>query len=173
MDDRDQHDDDLLPSKSELKRAAKAQQALGERLIGLPASELEELPLPDKLRDAVSLARRIKDRSGLRRQRQYIGKLMRELDTAALEQAFARRDVAAETERRRFHELEALRDRLVEDEANLGEVIARWPQAELQPLRQLARSARAERDQGKPPAKARKLFRALRTLAEAADDSAG
>ena len=166
--DQDEETDerhDERPSKSAQKREAAALQALGERLIGMAENELEALPVPDPLRDAVQLARRIKSRSGLRRQRQLIGKLMRKLDTEALEQALAQRALEAEAERRRFHELEALRDRLIEDEASLGEVLERWPHAELQALRQLARGARQERDRGAAPTKARKLFRALRDLA--------
>jgi ribosome-associated protein len=39
------------------------------------------------LLDAVREARRIKARGGLARQKQYIGKLMRDLDTEAIEDA--------------------------------------------------------------------------------------
>jgi ribosome-associated protein len=45
------------------------------------------LPIPENLLDAVREARRIKARGGLARQKQYIGKLMRDLDTAAIEDA--------------------------------------------------------------------------------------
>jgi len=75
------------PSKSSRKRAAHAAQALGERLIALKETDLARLPLPENLLDAVREARRIKARGGLSRQKQYIGKLMRDLDTAAIEDA--------------------------------------------------------------------------------------
>jgi len=78
---------DERPSKSSRKRAAHAAQALGERLIGLKESEWAELPLPETLLDALRAAKRIKARGGLARQKQYIGKLMRDLDTAAIEAA--------------------------------------------------------------------------------------
>lgn len=84
------HDTEALderPSKSSRKRAAHAAQALGERLIALKESDLVRLPLPESLLDAVREARRIKARGGLSRQKQYIGKLMRDLDTAAIEDA--------------------------------------------------------------------------------------
>jgi len=84
------HDTEALderPSKSSRKRAAYAAQALGERLIALKESDLVRLPLPESLLDAVREARRIKARGGLSRQKQYIGKLMRDLDTAAIEDA--------------------------------------------------------------------------------------
>jgi len=75
------------PSKSARKRAAHAAQALGERLISLKESDLLRLPLPETLLEAVRAARRIKARGGLARQKQYIGKLMRDLDTAQIEEA--------------------------------------------------------------------------------------
>ncbi len=78
---------DERPSKSSRKRAAHAAQALGERLIALKETDLARLPLPENLLDAVREARRIKARGGLSRQKQYIGKLMRDLDTAAIEDA--------------------------------------------------------------------------------------
>jgi ribosome-associated protein len=85
VDDTEALDD--RPSKSSRKRAAHAAQALGERLIALKETDLARLPLPETLLDAVREARRIKARGGLSRQKQYIGKLMRDLDTAAIEDA--------------------------------------------------------------------------------------
>lgn len=83
---------ELRPSKSARKRAAHAAQALGEALIELKPHELGSLGLPEELHEAVLEARRIRtSRGGLARQRQYIGKLMREIDTAPIEVALASR----------------------------------------------------------------------------------
>jgi ribosome-associated protein len=71
---------DERPSKSARKRAAHAAQALGERLIALKDADLVRLQLPEDLLEAVRAARRIRARGGLARQKQYIGKLMRDLD---------------------------------------------------------------------------------------------
>lgn len=78
------------PSKSARKRAAHAAQALGERLIALKESDLLALNLPEALLQAVREAKRIKARGGLARQKQFIGKLMRDLDTTAIEIDLAR-----------------------------------------------------------------------------------
>jgi ribosome-associated protein len=75
---------DERPSKSARKRAAHAAQALGEQLIALKESELTTLELPETLLTAIRDAKRIKAHGGLARQKQYIGKLMRDLDTPAL-----------------------------------------------------------------------------------------
>jgi len=71
---------DLPPSKSARKREAHALQKLGEQLVALRAADLEKLPLPENLRDAIDEARRLKGHGAIARQRQYIGKLMREID---------------------------------------------------------------------------------------------
>jgi ribosome-associated protein len=91
-DEEDRDDAALRPSKSARKRAAHAAQSLGEELIGLKPVELESLSLPAELHEAVLEAQRIRNsRGGLARQRQYIGKLMRDIDLAPIDSALARR----------------------------------------------------------------------------------
>ena len=76
--------DDLKPSKSARKREYLALQKLGEELIALKQSELDSLPLDENLLEAVVEAQQIKARGALRRQKQYIGKLMRHIDPEPL-----------------------------------------------------------------------------------------
>ncbi len=71
---------ELKPSKSARKREHLALQKLGEELITVKRSDLDNLPLDDALREAVRDAREIKAHGALRRQKQYIGKLMRNVD---------------------------------------------------------------------------------------------
>jgi len=71
---------ELKPSKSARKREHQALQKLGEELITIRRSDLDSLPLDDTLRDAVREAGEIKAHGALRRQKQYIGKLMRNID---------------------------------------------------------------------------------------------
>ena len=75
----------LPPSKSQRKREATALQDLGEQLVKLTPAQLSRIPLPDELLAAVRLARSITQRGGHKRQLQYIGKLMRQLDEAETE----------------------------------------------------------------------------------------
>ena len=79
------------PSRSARKRAAEALQKLGERLIGLRESELVALNLPEELLGAVRDARSLGHTPAQARARQYIGKLMRQVDTAPIERALAER----------------------------------------------------------------------------------
>ena len=82
--------DDLKPSKSARKREYIALQKLGEELILLKQSDLDSLPLYDNLREAVMEAQQIKAHGALRRQKQYIGKLMRHIDPEPLRAEMAK-----------------------------------------------------------------------------------
>jgi ribosome-associated protein len=77
------------PSRSARKRAALAAQRLGESLLRLKPADLAVLVLPDELRAALEEARRLTSRAALARQRQYIGRLMRDVDPEPLRQALA------------------------------------------------------------------------------------
>ena len=94
MSDFDEDELDLPPSKSSRKRAAHAAQKLGERLTRMRPQDLTTLPLSDELRDAITEARRLTSRGALSRQHQYIGKLMRGIDIAAVEAALDALEVA-------------------------------------------------------------------------------
>jgi ribosome-associated protein len=74
------------PSKSELKRTAHAQQALGERLTRLAIRQLKTLELPEALFEAIDEFHRLpKSHLARRRQLQFIGKLMRDINQPAIE----------------------------------------------------------------------------------------
>jgi ribosome-associated protein len=171
MHDDDQNGyDDEAPSKSALKREMTARQALGEALCELSEKELARMPIDDeRLLAAIAESRRITQRSALRRHRQYIGKLMRQIEPEPIAAALDALHQERRGDAARFRELETLRDDLIArgDDA-LADLLSRFPHAERQPLRQLTREARAERDAGRPPAASRRLFRYLRALQESA-----
>ena len=81
---------DLKPSKSARKRDFLALQKLGEDLITLKETDLREIGLDEDLLEAVLEARRIKSNSALRRQKQYIGKIMRSVDPEPIRAAIRR-----------------------------------------------------------------------------------
>ena len=84
-----QNNDDLeLPkSKSQLKREVIALQQLGEAIVKLGPKDLAKIPLPDNLADAIQQARSIRSHSALRRQMQFIGRLMRDVNPEPIQQA--------------------------------------------------------------------------------------
>lgn len=154
------------PSKSERKRMAHAAQDLGEALIGLREAELNALGLPESLLEAVREARQIRSRAAAARQRQYIGKLMREIDPEPIRRALAERSGRDAQEIQRFKRAEAWRQRLLEEgEAALEELSLLRPDLDRAHFEQLVSAARRAMPGGlghdRPD---RELFRALRAL---------
>ena len=152
------------PSKSQLKREMTALQELGEELVGLSRERLAKIDMPERLRDAILDAQRITKHEARRRQMQYIGKIMRDVDAGPLREALDELKGLSAAANARQHHLENLRTRLMEDEAAFGDLAREFPAADIQHLRQLRRNALREAEQGRPPRAYRELFRELREL---------
>jgi len=152
------------PSKSQLKREMTALQDLGAELVALSKERLAKIDMPERLRDALLDAQRFTKHEAKRRQMQYIGKIMRDIDAAPLQAAMDEIKGNSEAANIRQHRLENLRTRLMEDETRFSEVARDFPGADIQHLRQLRRNALKEAQQGKPPRAYRELFRELRDL---------
>ena len=116
--------DSLPPSRSEKKRQSLALQNMGEELTRLGPQEVKNLDLPADLREALQLYARIGDHEGRRRQMQFIGRVMREIDPAPIRVMLdARREVSAAATAA-LHKAEQWRDRLLTaDEAELAELV--------------------------------------------------
>lgn len=166
--------DERGPSKSARKREMDALQALGISLADYDTAVLESLPISAELLRAVIALRGMRERGALRRQRQFIGKLMRNEDADALREALAEREREHERAIGISHQVENWRERLLnEGSTALEAVIAAAPTIDRQQLRQLVAAAQRERAAGQPPAASRKLFRLLRdTLTSTPHDDA-
>ncbi|MCB1915764.1 MAG: DUF615 domain-containing protein [Rhodocyclaceae bacterium] len=163
-------DDDALPeSKTRRKKDMLELQALGEALVAISGERLHAVPMPDALRDAVLEAQRIRQRGAKRRQLQYIGRLMREVDAEPIRRALDEFAGRSREHAARQHRLEHLREQLLEDETILQQLAEQWPGADLQQLRVQRRNALKERQLGKAPKAYRQLFRLLRELDDGAD----
>ena len=160
------------PSKSELKRRMNDLQKLGESLVELPREKLDRLDLPDNLRQAIDETRRIHSNGGLRRQMQYIGRLMRSFNAEPVAEQLRQWQSRHNADNTFFHQLERWRDQLIEDEANsLGRFLLEYPGADSQQIRALARNARKELAAGQAPKSSRALFRLIRETAEHAENA--
>lgn len=142
-------DDTERPSKTAQKREAHDQQALGEALAALPASRLAALEMPEALRDALHEYQRTRTHEGRRRQRQLIGKLMRQADTAPLQEAVAAARLGQAHDALALHRAEHWRVELVADDQALTRWLAEFPETDAQHLRTLIRNAR--KDAALPP----------------------
>lgn len=154
----------LPPSKTRLKAEADAQQALGVRLTELPKDKLLKLNLPEDLVTAVLETKKITANGAIRRHRQYLGRLMREIDTAPITEQLARWDGKHTAENAYFHGLERWRDRLINDANALSEFMGLHPATDSQQLRTLIRNAQKEHAANKPPKSSREIFKLLREI---------
>lgn len=169
--DEDNYDDDLPQEKTrgQLKRESEELQALGERLITLKTEDLNAFSLPERLQDAIELAKRITSHGGQRRQRQYIGRLMRDIDVVPIRQEFERLDNRQRNQTKQLHELETWRTRLIDDVAGtMDQLIAQFPNMDANHLRHLIRQAQQEKKTGGTPKASRLLLRYLREIMNAA-----
>ena len=156
---------DYGPSKSQLKRESHHLIDVGEEILKLGRDDIISLDLPDELKDAVDTALKIKSRSGLKRQRLYIGKLLRSLDSEQIEIKLKKIQHRHDTNTALFKRLEKWRDNLINnDKQTLDEIISRHPEINRQHINQLIRAAQLEKKHDKPPAASRKLFKYLREL---------
>jgi ribosome-associated protein len=154
------------PSKTKRKRAMEALQSLGQRLVALDAAHLAALELPELLADAVTLARTITRHEARRRQMQYIGRLMREVDAAPIEAALARFAEGPAQDKARFAAVERWRTRLLDEPAALDDFVAAHPRANRAMLAEFVAKARAERGGSGPPHHQRALFRLLKQCSD-------
>jgi len=158
--------DDGVVSKTKRKQEMTALQSLGARLVDLPESQIAELPMEEKLREALLEAKRITSHEAKRRQMQYVGKLMRGIDPEPLRErleAITGHSARAAAQHRR---LEAWRVRLLADDGALTAFAAEHPDADLQALRTLIRNTRKEQKEAKPPRSYRELFRLIKECSD-------
>ena len=159
-DDAGQH-----ASKSLRKREAASLQELGVRLAALPDQEIKELELPAPLFVALRALRRLPSHGAQVRQRQYIGKLMRDIDPAPVLAKLAERKLRHDSEIRQFQRIERWRDRLLSDPATaVAELLNDHPGADRSLVMRLAEKAGRESREQRSPAGARELFAYLRQL---------
>ena len=155
-------------SKSRRKREAQHLQKLGEALIGVSDEALEALDVPDRLKDAIRLARTLNKRGALHRQKQYIGKLMRSIDPAPVE-ALLEATAAPGREDARLHRVaEAWRERLLDDPASIEAFMEAYPDADRESVEEAVRAGLEDRTQRRPAGGARRLYRVLREIADRA-----
>ncbi len=159
-------EDDTPISRTQRKHEVEALQTLGRALTELARDQLKRVPLPDDLRNAVLDWHRFPGHEAKRRQLQYLGRLMRKIDPAPIEEAIAHIRGESTAAKAHFHSLERWRERLLTDPNGLTVWMAEHPDSDAQQLRTLIRNAAREADQGKPPKSSRELFRVLREAIE-------
>jgi ribosome-associated protein len=146
---------------------------MGESLVGLNDKQLTQIAIGnEQLLSAIRECRQIHSNSARKRHLQFIGKLMRNIDPAPIEQALLMLHKTRQQSAVAFHQLEQLREDILA--AGVGGVelaVKRFPAADRQQLRQLVLQHQREIERHKPPTASRKLFRYLKELQDAYGDS--
>ena len=165
-------EEDDFVSKTHQKQVMLDLQQLGEKLLDLKPKQLDQMPIGDVLKNAVIEASRIKSRNALKRHKQFIGKLMREVDPEPIIAQFEIIESPHQMLNKTFHHLEVLREDLIAGGKEvIGNVISEYPAIDKQKLRQLIKNAKKERDHNLAQPtdtsnkQSRALFRLLREQA--------
>lgn len=159
-------EESTLPSKTQIKKDMLALTNLGKTIVNFSTSDINKIPLDDELKAAIDAARTMK-MGALKRQLQYIGKLLRKRDTEDIQSAVDSILHARQSAGREFKALEQWRERLLVSGADgqtaLTEYCAAHPNTDVQRLRQLIRQAQQEKAKGKPPKYFRELFQFIKS----------
>jgi ribosome-associated protein len=159
-------------SKTQKKKEALSLQGLGERLVKMPPEQLEDIELPEEIYDAIQFAQTIKSHGAYRRQMQYIGALMRKIDTAPVEEALNNIEQGYYKRTLTFKEIENWRDELLAGNAELiEEILVKCPDVDRKKIAQLVQTALKEKEHNHPPRASRALFRYLRDVRSGQTDS--
>ncbi len=163
--DHDDHAEEFADSrvsKTRRKNEMTALQDMGVELVKLSRERLARMDLPERLYQELLEAQRLTANGAIRRQMQFIGKLMRDVEVEPIAAQLAALKGESAASKAEFHAIERWRERLLQDDAALTEWLSGHPDVDVQAMRQLIRNARREAAEDKPPKSSRELFRLLR-----------
>ena len=149
------------PSKTELKLESNELQLLGETLTTLSNDQLDQLDLPELMRDALDELSRVGKHEATRRHMQYIGKLMRGIDPAPIRAQLDRWEMGTRANKAAFKASERWRDRLIAEPDALAPFLAEQPGIDREKLNDLLTRARLQAAKGEAPAASRQVFRVI------------
>ena len=130
-----------LPSRTRLKKEANEMQALGEQLLEFKTTDLNKIPLPDRVRSAIAEYNRLPNSHGARkRQKQYIGKVMRDCDGVEIKKAISALQTPIPARPQKRNLIAELVEMVIENgDEGINRILAEQPVLQRQVLRQLHR----------------------------------
>ena len=153
-------EDDFI-SKTRRKREMTELQDLGAALVKLSKEQLARIDMPESLRDAIDECRRFTKHEAIRRQMQYIGRIMRNIDAGPIAAQLAEIEAPSKRQTALFHVAEQWRADMVESADAIARFVGEFPEADAKRLQELATQAREEKRTSKPPRSYRELFHVL------------
>ena len=159
-------EDENSISKSQKKRDMLALQDIGEELVGLSNETINKLDLPDSLRSAVVDAKRIPKSKygGMKRQMQYIGRLMREIDPLPIIEQLNSLKAPNKKQTALHHLAERWRERLLTDETALNAFANEFSDADRALLDRHIQGAKDDKAKNRPPKNYRLLYSQIHDL---------
>ena len=164
--------EDEWVSKTQMKKQMNDLQALGMELTKLSSDTLKKIGLDEELFEAIATYKKITSNSALKRQAQFIGRLMRDTDPAPIEAYLAKLRGDNAVHNAFLQRVEQARTRLLADDGAITQFMADFPQADAGKLRTLIRNTKKEQEQNKPPKNFRALFQEIKAVMEAGQSDA-
>lgn len=156
-------------SKTAKKKQMDELQDLGMALTKLSNETLKKIGLPEDLHQAIKDYKKITSNSATKRQAQYIGRLMRDIDPTPIREYLAKLSGDNQAHNAFLQRVEQMRTRLIEHDDALTQFIAQYPHADVSALRTLVRNARKEQAENKPPKNFRALYQELKNTMQTPD----
>jgi len=157
-------DEDEFISKTQRKKQMTDLQKVGAELVRLSPEQLARIEMPESLREAVLACKRFTKHEAIRRQMQYIGRIMRDIDAGPIAQQLASMSAPSRKQTALFHLAEKWRDEMLADTEATARFVKEFPEADPHRLRALCEKASAERRADRPPKNYRELFHVLNAI---------
>ena len=152
---------DSVVSKTELKKDSKNIQQFGRKISGLSINNIEAFKFPSNIYEATIDLKNIKSNSAKKRQVQYLGKLLREIDLTDAFLIMKQLKVSSQKEIQRNHIIEDWRDKLLSNNDSITQFVDEYPKIDRQSLRQTISNAQKD---NKSPKYSRQLFKLIKDI---------
>jgi len=155
---------DSVVSKTELKKDSKKIQQFGRKISELSINNIEAFKFPLNIYEAVIDLKNLKSNSAKKRQVQYLGKLLREIDLTDAFIVMKQLKVSSQKEIQRNNIIESWRDKLLTNTESITEFVDKYPKIDRQSLRQTISNAQKEKKDNKPPKHSKQLFKLIKDI---------
>jgi len=159
-------DEDDFISKTRRKKQMHELQQVGADLVALSPEQLARIEMPEGLREAIEDARRFTRHEARRRQIQYIGRIMRDIDADPIVEQLAALKAPSRRQTALFHVAERWRQELIADGSALERFVKEFPAADPQRIRSMVDEAREEKRGARSPRRFRELFHVLSAIVQ-------
>ena len=154
-------DKDSVISKTELKKDSKKIQEFGRKISELTTNNIEAFKFPSNIYEATIDLKNIKSNSAKKRQVQYLGKLLREIDLTDAFLIMKQLKVSSQKEIQRNHIIEDWRDKLLSNNDSITQFVDEYPKIDRQSLRQTISNAQKD---NKSLKYSRQLFKLIKDI---------